>query len=86
MRHDNREKKQQYAASAKADITYGRNWPKQLLFVLCVCGVFFSLSEIMQLEIFNRQHESRPFVISNGLIVLLAEIKNWGTCIIYLNF
>lgn len=39
-------------------------------------GVFFFLSEIMQLEIFNRQHASRPFVTSNGLIVLLAEIKN----------
>lgn len=36
-------KNQQYAASAKADITYGRNWPKQLLFVLCVCGFFFFL-------------------------------------------
>lgn len=37
---------------------------------------FFFMSEIMQLEIFNRQHTSRPFVTSNGLIVLLAEIKN----------
>lgn len=34
------------------------------------------VSEIMQLEIFNRQHACRPFVTSNGLIVLLAEIKN----------
>lgn len=56
-------------------------------YLFCVyVGSFFSLSEIMQLEIFNRQHESRPFVISNGLIVLLAEIKNWGTYVIYLNF
>lgn len=62
---------QWYSDSAKADIAYGKNWPKQLLFV----GVFF-MSEIMQLEIFNRQHEPRPFVTSNGLIVLLAEIKN----------
>lgn len=41
-------------------------------YYLCV----FSLSERMQLEIFNRQQASRPFVTSNGLIVLLAEIKN----------
>lgn len=73
MSHDNREKKpsQWYSDSTKADIAYGKNGPKQLLFV----GVFF-MSEIMQLEIFNRQHESRPFVTSNGLIVLLADIKN----------
>lgn len=64
-----KKKSQWYTASAKADIAYGKNWPKQLLFV-------FFVSEIMQLEIFNRQHESRPFVTSNGLIVLLAEIKN----------
>lgn len=37
---------------------------------------FFFMSEIMQLEIFNRQPEPRPFVTSDGLIVLLAEIKN----------
>lgn len=41
MSHDNRKKKkkksQWYTASAKADIAYGKNWPKQLLFV-----VFFS--------------------------------------------
>lgn len=64
-----KKKSQWYTASAKADIAYGKNWPKQLLFV-------FFMSEIMQLEIFNRQHASRPFVTSNGLIVLLAEIKN----------
>lgn len=75
MSHDNRKKKkksQWYTASAKADIAYGKNWPKHLLFVV----FFFFMSEIMQLEIFNRQHTSRPFITSNGLIVLLAEIKN----------
>lgn len=34
MSHDNRGKKRQWhAASAKADIAYGKNWPNQLLFV-----------------------------------------------------
>lgn len=64
-----RERSQWYTASAKADIAYGKNRPKQPLFV-------FFMSEIMRLEIFNRQHATRPFVTSNGLIVLLAEIKN----------
>lgn len=29
-----KKKSQWYSASAKADIAYGKNWPKQLLFVL----------------------------------------------------
>lgn len=32
-----KKKSQWYTASAKADIAYGKNWPKQLLFVgFCV--------------------------------------------------
>lgn len=68
---ERRRESQWHTEPAKADIAYGKNQLKQILFV-----VIFFLSEIMQLEIFNRQHTSRPFVTSNGLIVLLAEIKN----------